>query len=102
MITLDAADILLSTWAWWSGLSDGGPRPPGNEPVWRNARASYRKSKLRPSYDPDQMLVVDAAVATLKREQESHWLVLKAYYCEKKRRSERKLEAALRQFAAVY
>lgn len=101
MLTIVSADSLITAWAWWSNDDGDLPKPPGNH--WHfMQQPGYRQSTPVPLCDPEDMLLVDRAMAQLKRSYDWEWRCIKAFYLEKRQRSEKKLERALTAFCSVY
>jgi hypothetical protein len=101
MLSTTAADTLITAWAFWSRGDNVFPKRPGNH--WRFMRQTgYRKSVRVPWYDPDDMLLVDRALAQLKRTHSQEWGCIKAVYVERRQRSDKKLERALTVFCSLY
>lgn len=101
MITKVSADNLITAWVWWINDDSDLPKPPGNH--WKfMQQEGYGQSTPIPLCDTDDMLLVDRAMAQLKRSYDWEWRCIKAFYQEGRQRSEAKLERALRAFCSVY
>lgn len=101
MLSITSADSLITAWAWWSNDDRDLPKPPGNH--WHfMQQTGYRQSAPVPLCDPEDMLLVDRAMAQLKRSYDWEWRCIKAFYLEKRQRSEAKLTRALTAFCSVY